>query len=121
MKQHTLIRAFRNAINGIAVSGVKERNFRIELLLMTLVIVLGIIFSITSSQWIIIIFCGSMVLSLELINTALEKLADAVTTEFNPLIKQAKDIAAGAVLLASVTSVIIGLIIFIPKIKLLLC
>lgn len=98
-----------------------ERNFRIELFMMLLTFVIAIIFPISAMQWIVIAFCCGAVLSLELINTALEKLADAVTVEFHPLIKQAKDVAAGAVLLSSVTSVIIGLIIFVPKIKLLLC
>lgn len=121
MKQNSLINSFRNALKGVTVAGNKERNFRIELFLLILIIVLGFIFSIGSSQWIMILLCGSMVLSLELMNTALKKLADAVTKEFHPLIKLSKDIASGAVLLASVTSIIIDLIIFVPPIKLLLC
>jgi diacylglycerol kinase len=121
MKTNNLKNAFANAINGIISTGIKERNFKIELGIMVLVIIGGIVLSISSSQWIVILLCCGLVLTLELFNTALEKLADSVTTQFDPLIKQAKDIAAGAVLISVITSMTIGLIIFIPKMKLLLC
>ncbi len=61
-------------------------------------------------------FCTALVLGLEIINTAIEKLSDVFTTSVHPLIKQVKDIAAGAVLLVSIISLVTGCIIFIPRI-----
>lgn len=64
----------------------------------------------------LIAFCIGLVISLELINTAIERVVDLVTSEYHPLAKEAKDIAAGAVFVAAILSIVIGGIIFIPKI-----
>lgn len=117
MKRQSFISSVAHAVNGIIAAAGNERNFLIQLVAVIIITAMGIIFSVSPVQWMVIIACFGLVLSLELINTALEKLADAVTAEYHPLIKQAKDIAAGAVLLASVASVTIGFIIFIPEIK----
>lgn len=117
MKKQAFIFSLLNAAKGVVTTALGERNFKIQLVLMGIIISMGIGFSITPVQWIIIILCSGAVLSMELLNTAIEKLADAITTAYHPLIKQAKDAAAGAVLVLSVTSIIIYLIIFIPEIK----
>lgn len=111
-----IIKSFRYAIEGI-VTGIKEeKNMKIHILVMILVIIFGIILKINKIEWIICIILFGFVISLELINTAIEATVDLVTLEKNPQVKIAKDVAAGSVLIAAITALIIGLIIFIPKI-----
>jgi undecaprenol kinase/diacylglycerol kinase (ATP) len=93
-----------------------ERNGQIQTVFGIAAIVLGAIVSISPFQWLLVLFCIGLVISLEMINTAIEKFCDLVTTDFHPRIKIIKDVAAGAVLMASVFSLLVGLIIFIPAI-----
>ena len=102
-----------------AVEGVKQffscdRNGKIQIVIGITAITLGFTVSLSSFQWLLILFCIGLVISLEMINSAIERYCDLVTTDFHPGIKIIKDVAAGAVLVASVMSLIIGLIIFIP-------
>ena len=90
-------------------------NLRIHILVMILVIVIGIILKISKIEWIICIILFGFVISLELINTAIENVVDLITIERKINAKIAKDVSAAAVLIAAVISVIIGLIIFVPK------
>ena len=94
-----------------------EKNFRIQATVVLITVVCGILFRINFIEWIIIIFCWAFVLAIEIINTAIEKLSDIVDASIHPVIKQVKDLSAGAVLLASIMSFIIGCIIFLPKIN----
>ena len=81
-----------------------------------MVIIAGVILKINTTEWsIVLILCG-LVISLELINTAIENAVDLVTEEYNEKAKNAKDIAAGAVLFSAIIAAIIGFIIFLPKI-----
>ncbi|GED20300.1 hypothetical protein KGI01_20410 [Kurthia gibsonii] len=82
---------------------------------MVVVIVAGFLTGISANEWTILLFVIAAVLSLEMTNSAIERVVDLVTDEFHPLAKRAKDLAAGAVLIAAIFSVIIGLIIFLPK------
>lgn len=111
-----LVNSFKYAYEGITTGIKEERNLKIHIMIMILVIILGIILKISKIDWIICIILFGFVISLELINTAIENTVDLITIEKNPKAKIAKDVAAGAVLIASITSAIIGLIIFIPKI-----
>ena len=79
-------------------------------------ILLGFIFKISHTEWIGFCICIALVLSLELINTSIEKTIDLLHPDFNERAGEIKDMAAAAVLVAAIISVIIGLIIFIPKI-----
>jgi diacylglycerol kinase (ATP) len=88
-----------------------QRNFRIEVYLAALVLALAVWLNVGLVQVLILI---TLILGLELANTALEALVDLVSPEFHPLAKAAKDMAAGAVLIASVLSSLIGLILFLP-------
>lgn len=101
-------------MQGIKHFFAHERNGKIQTVIGITVIVLGITTSISSFQWLLVLFCIGLVISLEMINSAIEKYCDLVTTDFHPGIKIIKDVAAGAVLVASIFSLIIGLIIFIP-------
>ncbi len=111
------LNSFKYAIQGIKHCSIFERNFRIQLVIALLAIVSGIFFKISTVEWLAILFCSSLVLSLEMVNTTIEKLSNVVTEKIHPVIKQVKDIAAGAVFLVSIMSFIIGSIIFLPKIS----
>lgn len=93
---------------------------RIHLVSMIIVIALGFLVELNTSEWIAIVFAIGIVLMAEAINTAIEHLSDAVNPEFDQRIGKVKDIAAGAVLIASIAALITGLIIFIPSIERLL-
>jgi len=102
------------ALQGIKQFFSRDRNGKIQIVIGITAIVLGFTVSLTSFQWLLVLFCIGLVISLEMINSAIEKYCDLVTTDFHPGIKTIKDVAAGAVLVASLMSLIIGLIIFIP-------
>lgn len=115
-KPHPMLGSFSYAVTGILTALLSERNMRIHLISSIVVILFSIYFSITRMEWIVILFAVGGMFSLELINTAIERVVDLITKEYHPLAKQAKDIAAGAVFLYAVLSVIVGSIIFIPYI-----
>ena len=116
MKNKKMINSFKNAFNGMIVSFKQERNMKIHISIMFLVILLGIIFKIKMVEWIICIICFALVIGGELFNTAIEITVDIAMPNFNEKAKKAKDISAGAVLVLAIASAIIGFIIFVPKI-----
>jgi undecaprenol kinase len=107
---------FKFALEGIRVSILNEKNIRFHLFFSVIVIVFAIIFNLTQTEWMFILFAIVGMIVVEMINTAIERVVDLVTDQYHPLAGQAKDIAAGAVLIYAILSVIIGMIIFIPKI-----
>lgn len=109
-----LMSSFRFAGNGLKLAFL-EPNMRIHIAAGTIVSAAGLIFSLTRLEWCIIIGVIAGMMALEIVNTAIEKAVDLVTKEYKPLAGMAKDLAAGAVLLYACAAVIIGLIIFIPK------
>jgi len=111
-----LFRSFGYAWQGIHYCYKTQLNFRIHLLVLLGVVVAGFVLQISTVEWLFIIVCSMLVLSLELLNTAIEYLCDTVTTEIHPIIKIVKDASAAAVLLAAAGSVVTGFIIFLPKI-----
>lgn len=111
-----IIKSFKYAFEGIYTGIKEEKNMKIHIFIMILVIIFGIMLKISKIQWIICIVLFGNVISLELINTAIENTIDLVIKENNPKAKVAKDTAAGAVLIMAIVSAIIGLTIFIPKI-----
>jgi len=118
MRKHTI--SFRNAFAGIVSALSTQVNLKIHLVAGFLAIMLGLFLQISSFEFVSIILVISLVVLSEMINTALEHLADAVTKEHNEYIKMAKDVSAGAVLISAFTSLIVGAIIFLPKIAFLL-
>ena len=111
-----LVKSFKYAIEGVISSFKSERNMKIHLLIMLIVIILGFILKINTAEWIICIVLFGLVIAGELFNTAIETTIDLITKEQNEKAKLAKDISAGAVLILAISSIIIGLIIFVPKI-----
>jgi len=107
-------RSFRHAFRGIAVVVRTQHNAWIHLAATIAVIALGFYESLTAIEWSIIIVAIALVWITEAVNTAIEFLADEVTRERREGIGLAKDVGAGAVLLASITSIILGLLVFVP-------
>lgn len=101
-------------LNGILL-GYKGSNFIIHHLISILVIAAGAVLDLSSLEWGLIVLCIGLVLTAELINSAIEKIVDEVSPQQSTFAKHTKDIAAGAVLIASIASAIIGLCLFIPK------
>ena len=115
-KQKKLTNSFKYAFEGIISSLKTEQNLKIHFLIMILVIIAGIILKISAFEWIVCIILFGLVISFELINTAIETTVDLAMPDKHPKAKLAKDISAGAVLILAITAIIVGLIIFIPKI-----
>lgn len=116
MKKTNLLNSFKYAFEGIWSAIKKERNLKIHIVIMFLVIVFGIIFNISKIEWFVCILLFGGVIAFEIVNTAIETTIDLITMEKNPKAKLAKDASAGAVLVMAIISVIIGLMIFMPKI-----
>jgi diacylglycerol kinase len=110
------IKSFKYAFEGIFTLLKSEHNAWIHLAATIVVVSAGFILEINRYEWMIIVACIASVFSLEAINTAIEGLADVVQPEKDDRIKQIKDLAAGAVLIAAIASIIIAGLIFIPKI-----
>ena len=111
------LNSFVYAMKGIRTTFRKEHNFRIHVLAAILVITLGIYFSISRFEWLWLVACMGAVLTTELLNTALEVLADSLDLQPNPIVGRVKDTAAGAVLITALGSLIVGSIIFWPYLK----
>ena len=110
------IQSFQHAFRGLVNLFKYEHNSRIHLVSGIIIIIAGFSLKITSAEWLIIILVIGLVFITELLNTAIERLADKVKPEFDPIIKKVKDYAAAAVLVASIAALIVGCIIFLPKI-----
>jgi diacylglycerol kinase len=109
------IRSFKYAFAGLGQFVLREHNARIHLVATIAVIILSYACHLTRTEAAIITIVTGMVWVAELLNTSIEHLANLVTREPHPAIKIIKDLAAGAVLIAAITAVIVALFIFIPK------
>jgi len=102
----------RCASNGIRYALTTERNIRVHLLVFILVLIASFILEISKIEFLLILGVSAVNFSLELTNTAIERLADKVSPEYNKQIGVVKDVMAGAVLISSIFAIIVGLIIF---------
>jgi diacylglycerol kinase len=114
------LQSFTYAFNGIRLLFRSEHNSRIQLAVAVVAIIAAVAFHVDKTEWIVILFAIGFVLAAELINTSVEKLADFVSPGKDDLIKKVKDLSAAAVLIASLTSAAAGLIVFLPRIFILL-
>jgi len=113
-----LLMSFKYAFSGISYVLKTSRNFKIQLIFAVTSLMIGFLLQISQSNYVILIATIMSVLILEILNTSIESIVDLVVKkEFSSLAKIAKDTSAGAVLLASINSVIIAVYIFVPKIK----
>ncbi len=110
--------SFKYAFSGISYVLKTSRNFKIQLIFGVISLMIGFLLQISQSNYVILIATIMSVLILEILNTSIESIVDLVVKkEFSSLAKISKDTSAGAVLLASINSVIIAVYIFVPKIK----
>lgn len=109
------INSFKYAINGLKIILSTQHNFLIHLIVAVLVTAAGLFFKVSDIEWCILILTMAMVLGAEAFNTSIEKLTDLVSPDYNAQAGKVKDLAAAAVLIAAIASIIIGLTIFLPK------
>lgn len=107
--------SFRAAFSGFWRLVRSERHFQIHLVAATCAIILAAFLNFSPLEWTILILTIALVLVAEGINSAIERAIDTTTPSFHPLAKAAKDIAAAAVLIAAIASVLIGLLLYVPK------
>ena len=110
------VKSFLYALNGLKIGLKEEHNMRIHLLATLCVLCVSIFFNINVNEWFAVIFAIGLVFAMELINSAVENLADFVSLKKHDSIKKIKDLAAAAVLVSAIVALVVGLIIFIPKI-----
>ena len=108
--------SFRYAFRGIKYVVQNEHNMHIHLLASVCVVLFGFLLQINVTEWCFLVFAIGFVLFAETINTSVELLTDLVSPDFHTLAEKTKDVAAGAVVIASLTAAIIGMLVFLPKI-----
>ena len=116
VKSKKIQNSFKYAFQGFITALKEERNMKIHIFIMVLVIIAGFIFKISQMEWIICIILFGLVLFAELVNTSIETVVDMITPYKDKKAKIAKDVAAASVLVVALVSAIIGIIIFLPKI-----
>ncbi len=107
-------RSVRHALRGVAVVFASEQSFRIQVYITLCVIVAGIVFEVKTYEWILLVLLIGSVLTLELINTIFERIVDSFKPRIHPMVKDIKDIMAGAVLIVSLIAAVLGITIFYP-------
>jgi diacylglycerol kinase len=114
------LNSFRYAFAGIASLLGSQPNARIHLLATGLVIAAGFYFGLSKTEWCLVVLAITSVFAAEAFNTALEHLTDLVSPDYHPLAGKAKDVAAGAVLFAAMGAAVVGVLVFLPKIMIIL-
>ncbi len=111
----TFINSFRHASAGLRHLFVTQRNARVQAGAGALALGLGAFLRLSRVEWAILALTIALVLSLEALNSAIEATVDLVTSDYHPLAKVAKDLAAGSVWLMALASIVIGAILFLPR------
>lgn len=114
MHNHNLLDSFRHAGEGLRYALRTQRNTRIHLAVTAVVIVLGLWLGLSATEWAVLALTVGFVLVGEMLNTVAETLVDMVSPGYHPLAKVVKDVTAGAVLLAAIVSVVVGLLVLGP-------
>ena len=110
------IKSFSYALNGLKILFREEHNSWIHLLVAVCAVVGGFLLKISATEWLAIVLAIGLVISLEIVNSAIENIADFISPEKHDVIKKIKDLSAAAVLVSALTALAIGLIVFLPKI-----
>ena len=106
----------KHALRGVSVVFAAEQSFRIQVGAALLVVAAGIVFGIKTYEWILLVLLIGSVLTLELINSIFERIVDSFKPRIHPMVKDIKDIMAGAVLIVSVIAAVVGITIFYPHV-----
>ncbi len=115
MGMHRLSKSFGYAFQGLHTALREEPNFRIHLFFAITAMILGILLGLKQLEWIVLMFTIFFVIILELLNTVLEAIVDLVSPDFKPAAKVAKDVSAACVLTAAFMSILVGFMLFAPK------
>ncbi|HLD20979.1 MAG TPA: diacylglycerol kinase family protein [Patescibacteria group bacterium] len=107
-------RSVKHALRGVSVVFGAEQSFRIQVYIALCVVAAGIVFQVKTYEWILLFLLIGSVLTLELINSIFERIVDSFKPRIHPMVKDIKDIMAGAVLIVSVISAVVGITIFYP-------
>lgn len=113
-------KSFGHAFDGLKILFSTQTNARIHIIIAVLVVLLSILLKLAVNEWLYVVILVGFVLFAEAMNTSIEKIVDLVSPEYHLYAKQAKDLGAAAVLIAAITAVVAGTLIFFPKIQLLL-
>ena len=111
-KARTLAESFFYAISGILYAFKTQRNIKIHFMVAILIIIISFLLKLNTIELLIVFLTIAMVLTAEMINTAIEAVVDMFTQEYHPLARVAKNVAAGAVLISALNAVIVGYLIF---------
>lgn len=114
--KHATTRSFYYAFQGLKTALIQEPNIRIHFIAAILALTLGITLGLSTYEWLLLAFTIFYVITLELLNTVLEAIVNLVSPEIEPAAKVAKDVSAACVLLAAIMSIIVGIVLFAPKI-----
>ena len=114
------IQSFGFAFKGMATLFKTQPNARIHLIAMCAVTVAGYLLKVSTTEWCFTVIAFAMVLCAEAFNTAIEFVVDLISPDYHPLAGKAKDVAAAAVLITAIGAAIVGIIIFLPKLLILL-
>jgi len=117
MRNKNFFQAFKHALDGIQIGFKTQRNLRFHLAAAILAIVLGLILELQRFEMLFLILSIAFVIFAEMMNTAIEAVVDLVTEEYHELAKMAKDVAAGAVVIASINAIIVAIVIAYELIK----
>ena len=113
-----VFQTIKNSINGIMCYAKDGKSILLYILGVILEIIMGIVYHINGLEWILIVCILGIILSIELLNTGIEAVCDAITKDYNSFIKIAKDCGSGATMIAVLVALILNVIIFLPKILL---
>ncbi|MBN1992878.1 MAG: diacylglycerol kinase family protein [Anaerolineae bacterium] len=114
MREINRLQSFQYAFAGIWHTLKTQRNAQIHLVVAFIIFILGLWLKLTLTEWAIIVLTMGLVIVTEMLNTVAEAAMDYTSTDFDPRIKIIKDVAAGAVLIAAITSVVVGLLVLGP-------
>jgi len=109
-----LIKSFRYAVKGLAKIFHEEQNLKIQVFFSFFVVIIGFLFQISRLEWIALVLVMGLVLVMETINSAVERISDVLKPRINDYVMEIKDILAGAVMLSAIVAVVVGSIIFLP-------
>ena len=115
LKNDNFIEACNNAVNGIIYAATTQRNIRIQLVLAVIIMMLSLFYGLNTTEFLCLVFAVFMVIFAEMINTAIETVVDLFVDVYHPKAKIAKDVAAGAVVLAACNALVVGFFIFFNK------
>lgn len=117
MKVRNIIDSFNYAVSGIITAIKTEKSMRLHYIIAVVVLLCSLFFDFNRTEFLLLLFAVSLVVITEMINTAIERTIDLITKEFHPLARLVKDVAAGAVLIAAINSLIVGYLLFFERLS----